>query len=70
VGSCGSTEERIAIASFGHVDNRIDEALPEAPAELFLRRKATIASRIFANCCLCGSQSNPLQSTANLLPIR
>ena len=26
VGFCGPTEERIVIASFGHVDNRIDEA--------------------------------------------
>jgi len=28
VGFCGATEERIMIASFEHVDNRIDEALP------------------------------------------
>ena len=28
VGFCGPTEERIVIASIGHVDNRIDEALP------------------------------------------
>ena len=27
MGFCGATEERIVNASFGHVDNRIDEAL-------------------------------------------